>query len=98
MAEFDYLGTKLVNKKNSCTEKLKVVIAGYLVQSLLSSLHAQIVSKHTKTYFFLLCMGVTLVSHIERITLTEGTRKQGAEENISFVREEVTDHCRKPHN
>jgi len=41
---------------------------------------------------------VTLVSHIERRTLTEGTRKQGAEENISFVREKVTDHCRKPHN
>jgi hypothetical protein len=73
-------------------KKLKVVIAGcHLVQSLLSSLHAQNVSKHTKT-----C--VTLVSHIERMTLTEGTRKQGAEENISFVREEVTDHCRKPHN
>lgn len=80
-------------------EKLKVMIAGcHFVQSLLSSLHAQNVSKHTKTYFFLFCTGVILVSHIERRTLTKGTRKDGAEENISFVREEVTGHHRKPHN
>lgn len=43
-------------------------------------------------------MGVTLVSHIERRTVTEGTRKRGAEENISFVRDEVTGHHRKLHN
>ena len=84
MAEFDYVGTTLVNKKKSCTEKLKLVTPGcHLDQSLLSSHHAQNVSKHTKTYFFLFYKGVTLVSHIER-TLTVGTRKEGAEENISI--------------
>jgi hypothetical protein len=66
-------------------EKLKAVIAGcHLIQSLLSSHHAQNVSKHTNTYFFLFCTGVKLVSHVERRTLTEGIRKQGAEENISI--------------
>jgi hypothetical protein len=43
-------------------------------------------------------MGVTLVSHIDRRTLTEGTRKQGAERIFQFVREELTGHHRKPHN
>jgi hypothetical protein len=40
--------------------------------------------KTYKIYFFRLYMGVTLVSHVDRRTLTEGTRKQGAEENISI--------------
>jgi hypothetical protein len=85
--EFDYLGTKSVNYNKLYMEKLKVVVAGSdLVQSLLSSHHAQNVTKHTKPYFFLFCMGVELVSRVERRALTEGTRKQGAEENISICK------------
>ena len=61
-----------------------MVIAGcHLVQSLMSSHHAQNVS--TKLFFPVLYgCSVTLVSHIDRRTLTEGTRKQGAEVNISI--------------
>ena len=70
-------------------EKLKLVTPScHLVQSLLSSCHAQNVSKHTAKYFFLFCKGVTLVSHTERRTLTEGTSKEGAEENISICERE----------
>jgi hypothetical protein len=70
-------------------EREREVAGSHLVQSLLSSHHAQNVTKHTKAYYFLFCMGVKLVSHIERRTLKILENR---------VREEVANDHRKSHN